>query len=108
MNIIKQIRDILMQHCGKSNAITSGEIAVIVGINYEDDTHAQTRAMILDAVIRYNLPLAADNTGYYLITNDSEYYDYMNNLHSRIVEISERKKLITRNYSLWKKQNRNL
>lgn len=106
MDIIEQIKNILMQHRGKSNAITSGEIAVMVGIN-EDDTHAQTRAMILDAVIRYNLPLAADNTGYYLITNDLEYYDYMKNLNSRIVEISERKNLITRNYGLWKKQNGN-
>lgn len=99
MDVIEQIKNILMQHRGKSNAITSGEIAVMVGIN-EDDTHAKTRAMILEAARKYNLPLAADNTGYYLITNKEEYDDYMDNLNSRIIEINERKDLITRNYNL--------
>lgn len=55
MNEIEQIRDILMQHWGKSNAITSREIANFIGI-IEDDTHHTTREMILQAARRYNLP----------------------------------------------------
>ena len=107
MDVIEQIKDILMQHCGKSNAITSGEIADLIDIN-EDDTHAKTRAMILEAAKRYHLPLAADRNGYYLITNEEEYDAYMNNLDSREEGIEERKELITRNYNLWKEQNGNL
>lgn len=107
MNEIEQIRDILMQHWGKSNAITSGEIADLIGIN-EDDTHAKTRAMILEAAKIYKLPLAADIIGYYLITNDEEYYSYMNNLDSRKEGIEERKELITENYNLCKEQNKKL
>ena len=106
MDEIKQIRDILMQHCGKSNAITSREIANLIDI-IEDDTHAKTRAMILEAARIYSLPLAADTVGYYLITNEEEYNAYMNNLDSREEGIEERKELITKNYDLWKKQNRN-
>lgn len=107
MNEIEQIRDILMQHWGKSNAITSREIANLIGI-IEDDTHHTTREMILQAARRYNLPLAADTVGYYLINNDFEYRKYMINLDSRIAGIKERKRLITENYNLWKEQNRNL
>lgn len=86
MDIIEQIKNILLEHHGKSNAITSGEIADSIGI-YEDDTYSQTRAMILQAARRYNLPLAADIIGYYLINNDFEYREYMINLDSRIAGI---------------------
>ena len=101
MDIIEQIKNILMQYWGKSNAITSREIAYLIGIN-EDDTYSQTRAMILQAARRYNLPLAADTVGYYLIDNDLEYCEYMINLDNRIAGIEERKILITENYNLWK------
>lgn len=107
MDIIEQIKNILLEHHGKSNAITSREIADSIGI-YEDDTHAKTRAMILEAAKINKLPLAADIIGYYLIDNDLEYCEYMINLDSRIAGIKERKRLITENYNLWKEQNRKL
>ena len=46
----------------------------------------------------YGLPLAANNRGYYLITSDSEYDEYMENLDSRIEGINQRKDIITKNY----------
>lgn len=108
MDKIEQIKNILMQHRGKSNAITSREIAVIVGINYEDDTHAKTRVMILEAAKKYKLPLAAYGDGYYLVETEEEFNEYMENLDSRIEGIEERKKLITENYNLRKEQNEDL
>lgn len=45
--MLEQIRDILLSHKGKRNPITSAEIARKIGI-IEDDTHAQTRALILE------------------------------------------------------------
>ena len=95
--MLEQIRDILLSHNGKRNPITSAEIARKIG-NTEDDTHAKTRELILKCVEKYELPLAANNRGYYLISNRQEYDEYMNNLDSRSAGIEERKKIITKNF----------
>lgn len=70
--MLEQIREILLLHNGKKNPITSAEIAKSLGI-VEDDTHAQTRALILECAEEYELPLAANNRGYYLISDQQEY-----------------------------------
>jgi hypothetical protein len=44
------------------------------------------------------LPLAASNKGYYLISTQQEYDEYMNNLDSRSAGIEQRKKIITKNF----------
>lgn len=95
--MLEQIKDILLLHNGKKNSITSAEIARILGI-VEDDTHAQTRALILECAEKYGLPLAANNRGYYLISDQREYDEYMANLDSRSAGIEERKRIITKNY----------
>lgn len=93
----EKLRDVLLLHKGKHNKITSAEIANHLGI-VEDDTHAQTRALILSVAEEYNIALAADTRGYYIITTDKEYEDYMYNLESRIQGINKRKNIITKNY----------
>ncbi len=95
--MLEQIRNILLLHQGKRDPITSAEIARIIGI-IEDDTHAQTRALILECAETYGLPLAANNKGYYLISNQQEYDEYMANLDSRSAGIEERKRIITKNF----------
>lgn len=99
--MIDKIKNILLEHQGKENRITSREIANILGIA-EDDTHAKTRSLILESAKKYKLPLAANTTGYYLITNSKEYNDYIANLNSRIAGIEERKRIITENYNNYK------
>lgn len=96
--MLKRIREILTLHEGKKNPITSAEIEKELDI-IEHDTHAQTRALIFDCAKQYNLPLAAGNKGYYyLITDQEEYEEYMNNLDARSVGIEERKRIITKNF----------
>ena len=51
--MLEQIRDILLLHNGKRNPITSAEIARKIGI-VEDDTHAQTRTLILECAENLN------------------------------------------------------
>lgn len=97
MNELELIRDILNSHIGKSNKVTSSQIAEQIGIQ-EDATHAKTRALILEAAKKYRLPLAANNRGYFLINTKAEYNEYIENLNSRIAGIEERKKIITDNY----------
>lgn len=95
--MLKQIKDILVQHYGKTNPVTSSEIASIIGV-IEDDTHAKTRALIFECAEKYGLPLAANNRGYYIISNQQEYDEYMANLDSRSAGIDARKRIITKNY----------
>lgn len=95
--MLEQIREILLLHNGKKNPITSAEIAKSLGI-VEDDTHAQTRALILECAEEYELPLAANNRGYYLISDQQEYEEYMANLDSRSAGIEQRKRIITKIY----------
>ena len=95
--MLNQIKDILLQHYGKRNPITSSEIANIIGV-VEDDTHAKTRALIFECAEKYGLPLAANNKGYYIISNQQEYDEYMANLDSRSTGIEIRKRIITKNY----------
>lgn len=97
MDELELIRDILNSHIGKSNKVTSSQIAEQIGIQ-EDATHAKTRALIIEATKKYKLPLAANNRGYFLINTKSEYNEYIENLNSRIAGIEERKKIITDNY----------
>ncbi len=97
MDKLEKIRNILNQHVGKANKVTSSQIAKAIGIE-EDDTHAKTRALIFKAAQKYHLPLAANNRGYFLIKSESEYDEYIENLNSRIAGIKKRKKIITENY----------
>ena len=97
IKMLEQIKNILLLHEGKRNSITSAEIAHEIGIA-EDDTHAKTRSLILECAKKYNLPLAAYNKGYYLIVNQQEYDEYMNNLDLRSAGIQERKSIITKNF----------
>ena len=103
MDKIEKIKVELEKHIGKANKITSKQIAKIIGIN-EDATQAKTRALILECARRYELPLAADNRGYYLITSKSELNEYIENLNSRIAGIEERKNLIIENFNRRQKQ----
>ena len=73
---METVRDILLAHKGKKNRITSAQVAARVGID-EDATHAKTRALILAVAEKYKIALAADTRGYYVITSDAEYRDYM-------------------------------
>lgn len=66
--MIKQIKDILIEHKGKKNRITASTIAAKIGI-VENATYAKTRALIFECAKAHKLPLAADTKGYYLITN---------------------------------------
>lgn len=107
MSEIEEVKNILMQHRGETNAITSGKIADKVGIN-EDDTHPKTRKIIREIEERDNLPVLACNKGYYIAKTKEELNKYTKNLDNRIKGIKKRKELTIKNYNLLEKQNRKL
>lgn len=102
MSELEKIKNILQEHCGRSNKIKSREVADMMGYA-EDDTHAGTRDLIRQAAEQYKLPLVADSAGYYLISDEKDYLEYMDNLDKRIRGIEERKAIITANYKEWNK-----
>lgn len=94
---IKEIAEILSSHRGKGNEITSAYIAKMIGID-EDDTHAQTRALIKQAAEEFYLPLSSNRNGYFIMTSEAELDSYMSNLDARISGIEERKRTMKENF----------
>lgn len=97
---LRKLRDILNEHKGKDNAITSAEIANKLGIN-EDATHALTRSLITQAIEKYRLPVAATVKGYYIVATKEEADEYITNLTSRISGILKRRETFEKNCAVW-------
>lgn len=95
MDYIKEIYEILLEHKGEGNEISSAKIAKLIGIN-EDDTHAKTRSLIENTMEQYKIPLGSNTKGYFIIETVEEYDRYVNNLESRQKGIEKRKDNVKR------------
>ncbi|MBW1699652.1 MAG: hypothetical protein JRH18_17215 [Deltaproteobacteria bacterium] len=90
---LHKIKEILENHIGKENQISSGEIGPEIGI-YEDATHVQVRNLIREAIEKLRLPIGGGNRGYYLIKDRNELRQYTASIENRISEMQRRKDLI--------------
>ena len=88
-----RIKEILENHRGKENQISSGKIGPQIGI-YEDATHVQVRSLIRDAIEKLKLPVGGGSRGYYLIKDENELKEYIRNIDNRINEMQKRKDLV--------------
>ena len=92
-DIKAQIRDILIAHVGKVNAITSEHIAQLVDVN-PGPSMRNIRSLILETIIAFRLPIAASdrgsNMGYYVIETENEFKEYAKNLINRRNKIDDR------------------
>ena len=67
----------------------------------EGDTHVITRRIILKAMKKFKLPVAATNTkppGYFYIVDRSELDEYRASLQNRIWETEDRLRVVIENY----------
>jgi|SRR6266571_2183791 len=97
---IDKAKDILVSRKGKKNVISSADIGKQLGID-EGDTHVITRRIILKAMRKHRLPIAATNTkppGYFYIANRAELDEYGRTLQSRIWETEDRLRLVIENF----------
>lgn len=102
MDELEFIKQVLEQHRGKGNEISAGNIEEM--LNYpRDDTHAKGRKLIKKCAEKYNIPLAGNDAGYFIITNEEELNEYKSNLHSRTEKIKERERTMEQNYKEWNK-----
>jgi hypothetical protein len=63
---LNKIKEIIEDHVGKENQISSGKIGPQLGI-IEDATHVQVRNIIREAIETLKLPIGGGNRGYYLL-----------------------------------------
>jgi len=97
---LNRIKEIIQNHIGKENQISSGEIGPALGI-HEDATHVQVRSLIRETIEKLKIPIGGGNRGYYLIRNEEELQKYTEGIDSRVNEMQRRKDMVEeafRNY----------
>lgn len=94
---VKQVYEILKDHKGTKQAITSGEIAKMVGIE-PGASKIRIRQYIREVLRQFKLPLGAHSNGYFLIETKEELFKYIQGLNSRITEIQQRITEVYSNY----------
>jgi hypothetical protein len=96
---MRKIKEIILQHKGRANAIKSKSIASAIGIS-EDDTHIGTRNLITK-LVKQGLPIGACDNGYFLIETQKEVDEYGQLLNSRIQEIYDRLGRLQFNFDMY-------
>lgn len=92
-----KIMQTLIAHKGKDNAISSSRIAKEFNIP-DDVTCFTTRRLVKEVIKEFGLPVASCSNGYYFITEENEYNEYMNSLIARIEGIKKRMSMVRENY----------
>ncbi|BBO91976.1 hypothetical protein [Desulfosarcina ovata] len=79
MDQLNKIKEILENHVGKENQISSGDIGPQIGIQ-EDATHVQVRNLIREAIEKLRIPIGGSSRGYYLIKDEAELKQYTDSM----------------------------
>ena len=98
----EKIKDILMDHSGKKNAIASKRISEAMGFPMED-TQSVSRQAIWSTAEEYGLPLVSCNKGYFIAETDDEIEAYNQNIQKRITGMEKTREMANQNYKRWKK-----
>ena len=98
----EKIKDILMDHRGKKNAIASKRISEAMGFSMED-TQSVSRQAIWSTAEEYGLPLVSCNKGYFIAETDDEIEAYNQNIQKRITGMEKTREMANQNYKRWKK-----
>ncbi|MCL9818392.1 hypothetical protein [Natronocalculus amylovorans] len=88
-----QIREMLLDHRGSDNPISSREISDELGID-EVESFPVTRGLIKEILKEDKIPVAGYSQGYFVIETEEELEDYLDNLDSRAMNTIQRKYLI--------------
>lgn len=92
------LHDILVEHRGPSNAISSTELAETLGID-DGNGNPTTRFGIRDMMRQTGLPIGACPDGYYVIDDPADLEEYVADLRARKRGIDERIDLVTSCYA---------
>lgn len=95
-----QVKELLLDHEGADNPITSREINEEINLD-NIGSFPSTRAVIRELVLEDQLPIAATSQGYFIIQDENELSEYVNQLESRVMNITERKFAVQRAALNW-------
>ena len=100
----EKIKDILLEHRGKKNAITSKQISRSMGFPMED-TQSVSRKEIWKTAEEYGLPIiSCGNKGFCIAETDEEMKEFNANRDKRVAGIRKTQEMANRNYEEWKKE----
>lgn len=94
------VKELLLDHKGADNTISSREISERLD-KEEVGSFPETRMMIREIMIEDEIPIASSNEGYYVIETEEELQDYVDQLESRILGMTERKMHVQRAANKW-------
>lgn len=86
----EEVKDIILDHRGSDNQISSREINDQIGVD-DIGSFPTTRAIIRELILEDNIPIASGGNGYFVIETEDELKDYINSLESRMLSIADRK-----------------
>lgn len=96
----EQVKEILLEHRGKDNSITAREINDQIDVD-NVGSFPGTRMIIRELCIEDGIPIAGYNKGYFVIESETELQDYLDNLESRMLGMSERRYEVKRAAGEW-------
>ena len=100
----EKFKEILLEHRGKKNGITSKQISKCMGFPMED-TQAVSRKEIWKTAEEYGLPvISCGNKGFCLAETDEEMKEFNDNRDKRVAGIRKTQELANKNYEEWKKK----
>ncbi len=94
----KKIRDILKKYKGKRNMITASVIAEMIGME-PGPSGVDIREAITETIIKFHLPVASSNRGYYFLEEPEDLKRYQRSLDGRVNKITLRKILVTQYFN---------
>lgn len=95
--VVNAVADILKDHRGKNERISSAEINNQIQLD-SSDTRSRTRAVVKYLLVEEGMAVGATNHGYYLIKTSEELLENIERLDDRIFAAELRKKAIRMAY----------
>lgn len=84
------VRDLLLDHRGADNPISSREINDVIDVD-NVGSFPTTRRLVREVMEREKVPIASGNEGYYMIETADELEDEIESINDRIGSIAERR-----------------
>lgn len=97
----EQALEILLQHQGKGNEITSRELNSELNLDTVG-SFPQTRTLIRDIMFEERIPIIGGGNGYYVAKTEQEVQDALDTLESRITNTAERRMVLQRAAEDWR------
>ena len=96
-------KELLLNHRGKGNEISSREINKEVELD-SVGSFPQTRKLVKDIMYQEQIPIIGGGNGYYVAETEEELASYLESLEGRIISNAERKMAVQRAANQWRDQ----